>query len=145
MRHRADARHDCLFSHSPGWRGRRLQPSEQAILADTFPREKFRHGVRDLRDDGVVAPAIGPTLGGWITDNFTWRWIFFINCRSEVWLCCLSIAWLRIRRIEREAREKRGDQDRLHGTSHWSHSASAAFRSCSTKDRKTTGSALADH
>ena len=56
-----------------------LQPSEQAILADTFlPRQRGMafaiYGVAV-----VTAPAIGPTLGGWITDNFSWRWIFFIN------------------------------------------------------------------
>ncbi len=56
-----------------------LQPSEQAILADTFPIEKRGMAFSVYGMAVVVAPAIGPTLGGWITDNYTWHWIFFIN------------------------------------------------------------------
>jgi MFS transporter, DHA2 family, multidrug resistance protein len=56
-----------------------LQPSEQAILADTFPVEKRGMAFSMYGMAVVVAPAIGPTLGGWITDNFSWHWIFFIN------------------------------------------------------------------
>lgn len=56
-----------------------LQPSEQAILADTFPAEKRGMAFAMYGMAVVVAPAIGPTLGGWITDNFSWHWIFFIN------------------------------------------------------------------
>ena len=56
-----------------------LGPSEQAILADTFPGEKRGPAFALYGMAVVVAPAIGPTLGGWITDNFSWRWIFYIN------------------------------------------------------------------
>ncbi|MGA2132800.1 MAG: DHA2 family efflux MFS transporter permease subunit [Bryobacteraceae bacterium] len=56
-----------------------LQPSEQAILADSFPTEKRGMAFALYGMAVVVAPAIGPTLGGWITDNFNWHWIFFIN------------------------------------------------------------------
>ncbi len=56
-----------------------LAPSEQAILADTFPVEKRGQAFAVYGMAVVVAPAIGPTLGGWITDNFNWHWIFFIN------------------------------------------------------------------
>ena len=56
-----------------------LQPTEQAILADTFPPAKRGMAFAVYGVAVVTAPAIGPTLGGWITDNFTWRWIFFIN------------------------------------------------------------------
>jgi MFS transporter, DHA2 family, multidrug resistance protein len=56
-----------------------LQPSEQAILADTFTEEKRGMAFALYGMAVVVAPAIGPTLGGWITDNFSWHWIFFIN------------------------------------------------------------------
>jgi DHA2 family multidrug resistance protein len=56
-----------------------LAPSEQAILTDTFSPAK-RGGAFALYGVAVVvAPAIGPALGGWITDNFSWRWIFFMN------------------------------------------------------------------
>src|SRR5258708_826997 len=56
-----------------------LQPSEQAILADTFAPAKRGMAFAVYGIAVITAPAIGPTLGGWITDNFTWRWIFFIN------------------------------------------------------------------
>ncbi|MBV9081464.1 MAG: DHA2 family efflux MFS transporter permease subunit, partial [Acidobacteriaceae bacterium] len=54
-------------------------PSEQAILADTFPPRQRGMAFAIYGVAVVTAPAIGPTLGGWITDNFSWRWIFFIN------------------------------------------------------------------
>ncbi len=56
-----------------------LAPSEQAIIADTFPVAKRGQAFAVYGMAVVVAPAIGPTLGGWITDNFNWHWIFFIN------------------------------------------------------------------
>ncbi len=68
-----------VFRIMQGLGGGGLQPSEQAILADTFPREKLGMGMAVYGVAVVTAPIIGPTLGGWITDNFSWRWIFFIN------------------------------------------------------------------
>ncbi len=62
-----------------GLGGGGLAPSEQAILADTFPIEKRGQAFALYGVAVVVAPAIGPTLGGWITDNYNWHWIFFIN------------------------------------------------------------------
>jgi DHA2 family multidrug resistance protein len=56
-----------------------LGPSEQAILADTFPPEKRGQAFAVYGMAVVMAPTLGPTLGGWITDNYDWRWIFFIN------------------------------------------------------------------
>jgi DHA2 family multidrug resistance protein len=56
-----------------------LQPSEQAILSDSFPPEQFGMAFAIYGMAVVLAPAIGPTLGGYITDNFSWRWLFFIN------------------------------------------------------------------
>jgi DHA2 family multidrug resistance protein len=56
-----------------------LQPMAQAILADTFPPEKRGLAYSVYGITAVVAPSIGPTLGGWITDNYTWRWIFLMN------------------------------------------------------------------
>jgi DHA2 family multidrug resistance protein len=68
-----------FFRILQGAGGGGLQPSEQAILADTFPPAKRGMAFAVYGIAVVMAPAIGPTLGGWITDNFTWRWIFFIN------------------------------------------------------------------
>src|SRR6201993_2131246 len=56
-----------------------LQPLAQAILADTFPPEKRGLAFALYGVTAICAPAIGPTLGGWLTDNYSWRWIFYIN------------------------------------------------------------------
>ncbi|MGH9563240.1 MAG: DHA2 family efflux MFS transporter permease subunit, partial [Terracidiphilus sp.] len=56
-----------------------LQPISQAILVDTFPRDKQGMAMAMYGMGVVVAPTIGPTLGGWITDSYSWRWIFFLN------------------------------------------------------------------
>lgn len=68
-----------FFRVLQGVGGGGLAPSEQAILADTFPVSKRGQAFALYGMAVVVAPAIGPTLGGWITDNFNWHWIFFIN------------------------------------------------------------------
>src|SRR5271163_1159926 len=68
-----------FFRVLQGVGGGGLQPSEQAILADTFEPAKRGMAFAVYGLAVVMAPAIGPTLGGFITDNFTWRWIFFIN------------------------------------------------------------------
>ncbi|MGA2537914.1 MAG: DHA2 family efflux MFS transporter permease subunit [Terracidiphilus sp.] len=68
-----------LFRVLQGVGGGGLAPSEQAILADTFEPAKRGQAFALYGLAVVFAPAIGPTLGGWITDNYDWRWIFFIN------------------------------------------------------------------
>ena len=68
-----------VFRILQGVGGGGLQPSEQAILNDTFPLEKRGMAFAVYGLAVVVAPTIGPWLGGWITDNFSWRWIFYIN------------------------------------------------------------------
>src|SRR3984885_5497369 len=68
-----------FFRVLQGIGGGGLAPSEQAILADTFEPKKRGQAFALYGLAVVFAPAIGPTLGGWITDNFDWRWIFFIN------------------------------------------------------------------
>ncbi|MCX7717774.1 MAG: DHA2 family efflux MFS transporter permease subunit [Candidatus Sumerlaeaceae bacterium] len=62
-----------------GASGGGLQPSAQAILSDAFPPHKRGQAFALYGVAVVVAPAVGPTLGGWITDNFSWHWIFLIN------------------------------------------------------------------
>jgi MFS transporter, DHA2 family, multidrug resistance protein len=59
--------------------GGALQPMSQAILLETFPPEKRGQAMAAFGFGVVVAPVIGPTLGGWITENYTWRWSFYIN------------------------------------------------------------------
>jgi MFS transporter, DHA2 family, multidrug resistance protein len=68
-----------LFRALQGAGGGGLQPMAQAILADTFPPEKRGLAFALYGITAVVAPTVGPILGGWITFNYSWRWIFFIN------------------------------------------------------------------
>jgi DHA2 family multidrug resistance protein len=68
-----------LFRVLQGIGGGGLQPSEQAILADTFSEKQRGKGFAIYGVAALVAPALGPTIGGWITDNYSWHWIFFIN------------------------------------------------------------------
>jgi DHA2 family multidrug resistance protein len=59
--------------------GGSMQPLSQAILLESFPPEQHGKAMAAYGVGIVVAPVIGPTLGGWITDSYTWRWIFYIN------------------------------------------------------------------
>jgi DHA2 family multidrug resistance protein len=80
-----------LFRVLQGAGGGGLQPMAQAILADTFPPSKRGLAFSIYGITAVCAPAIGPTLGGWLTDNSSWRWIFLINL--PVGLLTLALVW----------------------------------------------------
>ena len=68
-----------IFRVIQGAGGGGMQPMAQAIMADSFEPHKRGQAFALYGLVAVLAPSIGPTLGGWITDNFSWRWIFFIN------------------------------------------------------------------
>lgn len=68
-----------FFRVLQGAGGGGLVPLSQAILFDTFPPAKHGQAFAFFGIVAVLAPSVGPTLGGWITDSFSWRWIFFIN------------------------------------------------------------------
>jgi len=68
-----------VFRIIQGAGGGGMQPMAQAIMADSFEPHKRGQAFSVYGLVTVLAPSIGPTLGGWITDNFSWRWIFFIN------------------------------------------------------------------
>ena len=68
-----------LFRVAQGLAGGGLQPSVQAILADSFSPQKRGMAMSLSTVAILVAPVLGPTAGGWITDNYSWRWIFYIN------------------------------------------------------------------
>ena len=125
-----------FFRVLQGIGGGGMAPSEQAILADTFPPEKRAQAFALYGIAVIVAPAIGPTLGGWITDNFSWHWIFFINVPVGV-LSLALVQWLRGRargaRAERRERLARRPEASTGSASCWSRWRSAASRSCSTR------------
>ncbi len=62
-----------------GFFGGGLQPNQQSIILDTFPPAQRGRAFSLTAIATVVAPVLGPTVGGWITDSFSWRWVFFIN------------------------------------------------------------------
>src|SRR3982751_507286 len=62
-----------------GLAGGGLQPSSQAILLDAFPQEKQGTAMTLFGMAALLAPVVGPTLGGYITDNYGWEWIFYLN------------------------------------------------------------------
>lgn len=68
-----------LFRVLQGFGAGALQPSQQAIMRQTFPAHEQGIAMAVFSMVIMIGPAIGPTLGGWITDNFSWPWIFFIN------------------------------------------------------------------
>lgn len=100
-----------FFRILQGLGGGGLAPSEQSIIADTVPPEKRGIAFAIYGLGVVFAPAIGPTVGGWITDNYSWHWIFFINV--PIGVLSLFLTWYYVREpkstdLERERMEKEG-------------------------------------
>src|SRR5689334_23600073 len=79
-----------LFRVLQGLAGGGLQPSSQGVLLDAFPPEKQGAAQTMFGVAALLAPVVGPTLGGYLTDNYGWRWIFFINIPPgllALWMC----------------------------------------------------------
>src|ERR1700751_3289394 len=96
-----------FFRILQGLGGGGMPTSEQAILADTFPPQKRGQAFALYGVAVIVAPTVGPTIGGWITDNFSWHWIFFINV--PIGLVSLALVhWVvdEPERLERERHER---------------------------------------
>src|SRR4029077_19054232 len=68
-----------LFRVVQGLAGGGLQPSSQSVLLDAFPPEKQGVAMTLFGLAALLAPVVGPTLGGWLTDQYQWRWVFLIN------------------------------------------------------------------
>ena len=79
-----------LYRVLQGLGGGGLQPSVQAVLVDLFPGKKRGMAMALYTIAMLCAPVLGPTLGGWITDNYSWRWIFYINV--PVGIVCMMFA-----------------------------------------------------
>ncbi len=84
-----------VFRTLQGIGGGAMQPISQAILVESFPKHKQGMAMAVYGMGVVVAPIIGPTLGGWLTDNYSWRWIFLINI--PVGLLSLTLSGMLLR------------------------------------------------
>ena len=93
-----------LFRVIQGLAGGGLQPSSQAVLLDAFPREKQGVAMTLFGLAALLAPVVGPTLGGWLTDEYNWRWVFLINV--PVGLLALAGCYLLLRDPEYLTRER---------------------------------------
>jgi DHA2 family multidrug resistance protein len=95
-----------LFRVVQGLAGGGLQPSSQGILLDTFPPEKQGAAQTLFGVAALIAPVLGPTLGGWITDQYSWNWIFYINL--PVGALAFFLCWATVQDPEylREARKE---------------------------------------
>jgi len=95
-----------LFRVAQGLAGGGLQPSVQAILADSFSPQKRGMAMSLYTIAILVAPVLGPTAGGWITDNYSWRWIFYINIPIGIICVFLTRIVLEDPPFMKEAKEK---------------------------------------
>jgi MFS transporter, DHA2 family, multidrug resistance protein len=94
-----------LFRIVQGLAGGGMVPVAQSILADAFPPEKRGQGFALFGVAVVVAPVVGPTLGGWLADNFSWRWSFMIN--APVGVLAFALIALLLRESEVAVAERR--------------------------------------
>lgn len=77
-----------------GLGGGGLQPLSQAILLETFPRKEHGMAMAMFGMGVVFAPILGPVIGGWITDNWSWRWVFYINIPAGILAVILTLAFI---------------------------------------------------
>src|SRR5438105_8966270 len=83
-----------IFRIIQGACGGGLQPLSQAILLEAFPPEKRGQAMAFWALGIVVAPMLGPVIGGWLTDNYSWRWVFYINVPIGVLAILLTQAFI---------------------------------------------------
>src|SRR3954470_11198969 len=89
--------------------GGAMQPIAQAVLLESFPPEKRGVAMATYGMGVIVAPILGPTLGGWITDNYSWRWIFYINLPVGIFAALASQAFVEDPPYIRQAKTGRVD------------------------------------
>src|SRR6266436_4375918 len=83
-----------IFRIIQGACGGGLQPLSQAVLLESFPAEKRGQAMAFWALGIVVAPMLGPVIGGWLTDNYSWRWVFYINVPIGVLAILLTQAFI---------------------------------------------------
>ena len=111
-------------------------PLSQSLLLSSYPKERAGSALAMWAITTLVAPVVGPLLGGWITDNIAWPWIFYINIPVGLAAAAVSVDHLP------QARDAHGQARRSTASgSGCSCCGSARCRSCSTRARISTGSA----
>src|SRR6201993_178749 len=95
-----------LFRILQGLGGGGMVPVSQSILADSFPPEKRGQAFALFGVAVVVAPVVGPTLGGWISDNWSWQWCFLIN--APVGVVAMALIAVLLRQPKRQQSQQQG-------------------------------------
>jgi len=102
-----------LFRLAQGVAGAAMIPSSQAILMETFPPEEQQMAMATWGVGLMIAPILGPTLGGWITDNWNWRWNFYINVPIGIVALLMVYAFVQDPPYLRQRRSRGGRVDYL--------------------------------
>ena len=89
-----------------------MVPVAQSILADSFPPSKRGQAFALFGLAVVVAPVVGPTLGGWLSDNWSWHWCFLIN--GPVGLLSMALIYVLVKKEERGGKQSPLRSRRLH-------------------------------
>jgi MFS transporter, DHA2 family, multidrug resistance protein len=125
-----------FFRVLQGAAGGSLQPTTRAIMLEAFPREERGHAMALWGVGIVIAPIVAPMLGGWLTTDYSWRWIFFLNL--PISLVGLFLVWIYVFDPPTFVALRP-----VSTTGAWGCSLSGLplSKSCLIKARKTTGSA----
>ena len=121
-----------IFRLAQGICGAPLVPLSQAILLDAFPKEKHGQALAIFGLGIMVAPVLGPTFGGWLTETFVWRAVFYINVPIGMFALLMSIGYLP---RERSRTSRPTGSAWASWCSRW-----APCNSCSIRGRCATGS-----
>ena len=127
-----------LFRVLQGFGGGGMVPVAQSILADVFPPAKRGQAFALFGVAVVVAPVVGPTLGGWLSDNLSWHWCFLIN--APVGVLAMALIAAAPARAQAPAVAAAKAMGSMSSASYWSRPSSVRSRSCSTAAWRTTGS-----
>ncbi len=122
-----------VFRLAQGIFGAPLVPLSQAILLDVFPRERHGQALAIFGLGIMVAPVFGPVLGGYLTETYSWRMVFYINVPLGL------LALFAVHRLSAAARHQ-GESRPIGSAWRCSWSRSARCNSCSTRGRCATGS-----
>ena len=132
-----------FFRILQGFGGGGMVPVSQSILADSFPPQKRGQAFALFGVAVVVAPVVGPTLGGWLSDNLSWHWCFLIN--GPVGLLAIALIAALFHEKAEDVAERRGRIEEtaasISSAFCWSRPFSARWKSCLTGASRTTGSA----